>query len=121
MAFSPTKKYAYYIRGKEIAIVEWDTTTATWVSPKTLVLNGLQLEYTLTPAIPANADDDIDIDEVYAHAVSCYLMAMKAERAGDLNAKREHMREFNRFIHIGENNKIVGIRKVMPHGTETIK
>ena len=121
MAFSPSRKYAYYIRGKEIAIVEWDTTTSTWISPKEAITAGLQLEYTLIPAIPTNASDEIDIDEIYAHAVSCYLMAMKSERAGDLGARREHMREFNRFIHIAENNKIVGIRKVIPHGTETIK
>ena len=50
------KEYAYYVRGRDIAIMEVDTTTlpnttfqsdSLWKSPQSTINDGLLLEYTI--------------------------------------------------------------------------
>ena len=95
------KEYAYYIRGRDIAIVEVDTTTlpnttfqgdSLWKSPQSTINDGLLLEYTAVPKAKdggeiADESDDIDISDLYAKAVVYYVKARLAEDAGQIDLK----------------------------------
>ena len=66
-------KYVYYIRGRKLAIVEWDGED--WISPKATntflaeqngadiePTGGFLLEYTYLPSLPASEINDVDLD-----------------------------------------------------------
>ena len=128
------KEYAYYIRGRDIAIVEVDTTTlpnttfqgdSLWKSPQSTINDGLLLEYTAVPKAKDGGEitdesDDIDISDLYAKAVVYYVKAKLAEDAGQIDLKEYNMKEFYRLAHKTKKSREYGPTMVIP-GSHAIR
>ena len=128
------KEYAYYIRGRDIAIVEVDTTTlpnttfqgdSLWKSPQSTINDGLLLAYTAVPKAKdggeiADESDDIDISDLYAKAVVYYVKARLAEDAGQIDLKEYNMKEFYRLAHKSKTSREYGPTIVIP-GSHAIR
>ena len=119
------KQYAYYLRGRDIAIVEAQVDTivndgrtkleSEYKSPKTTVVDGMFLEYVATPKSKdgtaiSDENDDIDISEYLAKALVYYVKGKLAEDVGNIELKEYMMREYKKIIERYESNRLVGPR-----------
>ena len=129
------KQYAYYLRGRDIAIVESQVDTviddgriivdSEYKSPKTTVTDGMFIEYVATPKSKdgseiTNESDDIDLSEYLATALVYYIKSSLAEDAGNIDMKMYHDREFKRIIERYESNRLTGPR-VLSSGNHAIR
>ena len=124
MGYNPTTKWAYYIRGREIAIVTYrvgdDNDTYDWRTPKESITDGLQVQYTLSPDIPPSAANDIDVSETLAQALIYYCKGCVAERAGKFDVAQYMFKHFYRMAALDNNNKRGGVRKLIPQGNAEV-
>ena len=123
-----TREYAYFVRGRDIAIMEADVTSlpntifvgdSLWKSPKATVDDGLLLVYVSRPKAKDGGEiqdesDDIDINERFEKALVYYLKARYAEDVGDFDKREYFMREFNRLTMKVERSKSYGLRVITP-------
>ena len=128
------KQYAYYLRGRDIAISEIDSETipdgdtygdTLWKSPVTTVNDGLILEYVARPKAKDGGDiidetDEIDIGDLYTKALIYYMKARIAEDQMQLEQKEYFMKQFFALLDRRETGKIGTIRKVVPPGIAAI-
>tara|TARA_Y100000296_G_scaffold55700_1_gene63923 strand:+ start:256 stop:645 length:390 start_codon:yes stop_codon:yes gene_type:complete len=115
------REYAYYVRGRQLAIIEFDVDTTTdtityrWQSPTTTVNDGILLDYAVKPKAKDGGEitdesDEIDINDTYARALVYYLKARFAEDAKEIKEKEYYMREFWKIIERQEDTKLAGPR-----------
>ncbi len=119
MAYKPETKYAYYIRGRNLALVEWKD--GKWVSPTTQIPNGLMMEFSVIPLIPTNESSDLDVSETLAQALIAYLKSKRFEQMGEMEAMMFYHKEFLKWVDIDSNNKMKAVRKVTPTFSSAIK
>ena len=119
MAYKPETKYAYYIRGRNIAVVEWKD--GKWISPSETVADGLMLEFSTIPLIPANESSDLDVSETLAQALIAYLKSKRFEQMGEMEVMMFYHKEFLKWVDIDSNNKMKADRKVTPTFSSAIK
>ena len=118
-------KYAYYIRGRKLSIVENDGTD--WVSPQSVntfkaeesgsdiePVGGFLLEYTYLPILPSSETTDIDLDDTLAQALIAYMRASMLEDSGNLESAQYFFRKFRHLTQMSRNNKFGGIRMSTP-------
>ena len=138
------KYYAYYIRGRQLALIEYDANTGDglnyvgidkavgtslddigpgggllWGSPKETISNGLEIEYTYSPSNSIiDETDTIDLPEYLAKGLVYYVKAKVAEDQGEIEQKEYFMREFRRILEKHESSKMWGPRMMIPgsHG-----
>ena len=130
--------YAYYIRGNQLALVEHDSVSGngqtlgqpslddigpsgalSWKSPVATVTDGLEIEYTYSPASTIiDETDTIDLPEYLAKGLVYYVKAKIAEDQGEIEQREYNMREFRRILEKHESSKIRGPRIMIPgsHG-----
>jgi hypothetical protein len=106
------KKYAYYFRGRDIALVE--NKDNQWQSPTETITNGLMMEYSKMPEIPTNEAADIDVSETLGNALMYYFKAMIAESQNNLEEKEYFYALFIRWADMDRRNKIKAVRRVIP-------
>lgn len=119
MAYKPETKYAYYIRGRNLALVEWKD--GKWISPTTQIANGIMMEFSVIPLIPTNETSDLDVSETLAQGLMCYLKAKKLEEAGEFEGMQYYHKEFLKWVDIDSNNKMKAVRKIMPTFSSGVK
>ena len=122
------KEYAYYVKGKYIAIVESyvDSNTsvsrsisrnAEYKSPQSTVENAMLIEYVAVPKTVDGIDitdetSDINISIYLSKALVYYVKARLAEDAGEFEMKEYFMREFKKIAEKYDNTRIAGPRIV---------
>lgn len=106
------RKYAYYFRGRDIALVEYKN--GKWQSPTGDVAHGLMFEYSKLPSTPANEGASLDMSEAMANALIYYLKAMKAEEANELREREHFYQLFLKWAHMDRDNKVKAVRRVTP-------
>ena len=136
MQMASRRFYAYYIRGSQLALVEHDSVSGDgqtlgqpslddigpsgglqWKSPIATVANGLEIEYTYSPASTIiDETDTIDLPEYLAKGLVYYVKAKIAEDQGDIEQKNYNMKEFRRILEKHESSKIRGPRMMIPGG-----
>jgi len=124
MGYKPTVKFAYYIRGREIAIVTYRTDSSSsydWRTPDEGIPAGLQVQYTLSPGIPASAETEIDVSETLAQALIYYCKGCVAERHGKFEIAAYMFKHFYRMAALDNNNKRGGVRQLMPRGSGVLR
>ena len=110
--------YSYFIRGRQLVIVEnletapSDPEEPTYKAPGDTHVGSLMLEYTSIPDVSAMVDesDDIPVDEVIAKALVDYL---KSEMAEDPQMKEYYMDRFNKKVVRYCEGRVGGIRRVL--------
>jgi hypothetical protein len=124
-------KYAYYIRGDQIAIIE--SKDGEWDSPQSSIEDGIRVEYSGRPKVYEDssladliASDPytgdyilkesyfIDMDPYLAKALVYYLKGRIAEDQGEIEAKEYFMREFRAMVIRHNDGKVYGKRTVFP-------
>ena len=125
-------KYAYFIRGKELALLEKADTAEEYTSPTKAVTSGLKWEYVKRPLITSDSAGDnvqsgtisesdyVQIDEYLANALVYYLRARQMEDQGELEQKEYFMREFRAMVGRHYSGRSYGKRQVFP-GTGAIR
>lgn len=106
------KKYAYYLAGRNIAILNEDS-NGEYVSPDDTISNGIKMEYTSRPTAVDEESDSIDINEILALALVDYVKAKFAENEGDYKKKEYHLSEFKKKVYQYQNKIYGGSRLVM--------
>jgi len=124
-------KYAYFIRGKQLALLEKADTAEEYSSPTKAVTNGLRWEYVKRPLITSDEagttaqsgtvseSDYLQIDEYLANALAYYLRAREMEDMGDIEKKEYFMKEFRAMVRRHYSGRSYGKRQVFP-GTGAI-
>ena len=126
-----SKEYGYYLRGKDIAVIQKDydldggqsltqpglndigrSGTGAWKSPKETITDGLEIEYTYVPQIVDEAST-IDIPHHLARALVYYMKARMAEDQNDFRASEVLMAKFRKLIEEHENTRIWGNRQIV--------
>jgi hypothetical protein len=124
MAYNPTSKWAYYLRGREIAVVTYEVDsksgTAKWGTPTKDVQDQLQVEYTFQPAIPATEANELDVTATLSQALVYFLRACDAERAGKFDISQYMFKQFYRLAALDNNNRRGGPRILIPSGTSVL-
>ena len=121
------RQYAWYIRGKDLALVEIDVDLsasnpvddATWKSPVKTINDGIMLEYVVRPKAKDGGEivdesDEPDIPDVYLKALVYYLKAKSFEDRADADGKEYMMKEFYRYLDKNENIGVPTIRVIQP-------
>ena len=119
MEYNPTVKWAYYIRGREIALVTYranSNATYDWRTPSEDITAGLQVQYTLAPLTPANGGTELDVSETLAQALVYFLKGCVAERTGKFDVAQYMFKHFYRLAALDNNNKRGGMRQLIPRG-----
>ena len=117
------RQYAWYIRGRDLAIVEIDVELnasnpvddATWKSPTKTISDGIMLEYIVRPKAKDGGEiedesDEPDIGDLYLKALVYYVKARIAEDMSDFETKEYLMREFYKQLDKTEGSKVPTIR-----------
>jgi len=115
-----SKKYAYYIKGNKLAIIEKETQAATvagdfneefgmYKSPIEAVTNGIEVQHTYVNAI-VDEETDLPLTRYQANALVYYLKAKSAEDIGDMDQREYFLREFKRQLGKAEGALRGGIR-----------
>lgn len=119
-----SKKYAYYIKGNQLALIQKETQAATvagdfneefgmYKSPIEAVANGIEFQYTYVNTVIGDTPDentDLPLTRYQANALVYYLKAKAAEDIGDLDQREYFMREFKRQLGKAESALRGGIR-----------
>ena len=121
------RQYAWYIRGKDLALVEIDVDLsasnpvddATWKSPVKTINDGIMLEYVVRPKAKDGGEiidesDEPDIPDLYLKVLVYYLKARLAEDQRDFEVKEYYMREFYKYLDKNENIGIPTVRIIHP-------
>ena len=130
--------YAYYVRGRQLALIEHDNISGDgqtlgqpslddigpsggllWKSPTASITDGLEIEYSYSPSNTINDESDtIDLPEYLAKALVYYVKAKMAEDRMEIQEKEYFMKEFRRILEKHESSKIWGARVMIPgsHG-----
>ena len=125
-------KYAYFIRGDEIAVVDKADTAEDYTSPSKAVTAGLKFEYVKRPLITSDSAGDteqtgtvseadyIQINEYLANALVYYLKARQAEDTGEIELKEYFMKQFRTMVRRQYAGQSYGKRQVFP-GSSAIR
>jgi len=102
------KKYAYYIKGNKLALIQVDNTLSTsddeygqYKSPTEAVTDGIKLEYAYVADTISDEDSDVSLTRHQANAVVYYVKAKLAEDAGEMELREYFLREFKRVLESG--------------------
>ena len=123
-------KYAYFIRGDQLSLVEKSDTSEDYASPSKAVTNGLRFEYVKRPLITRDSAGEVEetdtvseisfvqIDDYLVNALVYYLRGRMSEDIGEIDQKEYFMREFRRILEKHESSKVRGPRVMLPgsHG-----
>ena len=119
-------KYAYFIRGKQLALLEKADSAEEYSSPTKAVTSGLKWEYIKRPLITSDSAGDtvqsgtgsesdyIQIDEYLANALVYYLKARQQEDMGEIQQKEYFMKEFRAMVGRHYSGRSYGKRQVFP-------
>jgi hypothetical protein len=119
-------KYAYFIRGNQLSLVEKGDTAEDYKSPTKAVTTGLKFEYVKRPLITTDSGgssvqsgtisetDYIQIDDYLANALVYYLKARVAEDNRDMELKEYYMKEFRAMAGRHYSGQSYGLRETFP-------
>jgi hypothetical protein len=119
-------KYAYFIRGNQLSLVEKGDTAEDYKSPTKAVTNGLKFEYVKRPLITSDSggsseqsgtvteSDYVQIDEYLANALVYYLKARVAEDQNNIEMKEYLMKEFRAMVGRHYSGQSYGLRQNFP-------
>jgi hypothetical protein len=115
------ERFGYFIRGRQIVIVEWKITPSTitdepdYTSPTESITNGLMLEYTAIDDLSEilTSKDSLPVHDTLALAIVDYIKAQLVEDVKDYSKKEYYMRRFKDRIAKYTNARIGGIRRVL--------
>ena len=125
--------YAYYLRGRQIALMEQVDDTEAYKSPSKAVTSGLRFEYATKSLITSDEagnneqlstiteKDYIQVDDYLAKALVYYLKARLSEDRGEEKEYEWFMRQFRSIIGKYERGASYGVRQVFPPNTLGIK
>ena len=118
---SSIKKYAYHMKGNEIALLEYKDSTSRYESPSADVISGLKIEYVNMPTMPTTEEDEIPFDEHVCYALVYYLKAKLAEDADEFEKREYFMRLFTREIGKYNGSREYGIKRIGTIGPFAIR
>ena len=125
--------YAYYLRGRQIALMEKVDDTEQYKSPSKAVTSGLRFEYSTKSLITSDEAGDIEqtstitekdyvqVDDYLAKALVYYLKARLSEDRGEQKEYEWFMRQFRSIIGKYERGSSYGVRQVFPPNVLGIK
>ena len=114
-------RYAYYVEGGNIGILEENINTGKFDSPTSDIANGLLIRFTKMPTAPASESADIPMDEGLALALVDYVKAKIFEQQGDYDKRQFHMREFKKRVMQHQKNRNGGAKIIIPTGVGAIR
>ena len=119
-------KYAYFIRGDQLSLVEKSDTSEDYASPSKAVTNGLRFEYVKRPLITRDSAWEVEetdtvseisfvqIDDYLVNALVYYLRGRMSEDIGEIDQKEYFMREFRAIVGRYFTGRSYGKRQVFP-------
>lgn len=119
-------KYAYFIRGDQLSLVEKSDTSEDYASPSKAVTNGLRFEYVKRPLITRDSAGEVEetdtvseisfvqIDDYLVNALVYYLRGRMSEDIGEIDQKEYFMREFRAIVGRYFTGRSYGKRQVFP-------
>jgi len=124
MAKNVEDKYGYFIRGRQLIIVEYGFDevylegTPNYTAPKSTITNGLMLEYTAIDDLSEvlTEKDSLPVHDTLALAIVDYVKAQLVEDMKDFAKKEYHMAKFKDRIAKYTNARIGGLRRVLGNG-----
>ena len=122
-------RYAYFIRGDQIALVEKADTAEDYSSPTKAVTAGLKFEYVKRPLITSDSAGDseqtgivdeseyLQVNEYLATALVYYIKARYLEDQGQFKESEYLMAKFRKQVEKYSNSLIGGPRMIAsgPH------
>ncbi len=118
------QRFGYFIRGRQIVIIEYKTTPSTltdepgYTAPTETITNGLMLEYTAIDDLSEilTEKDTLPVHDTLALAIVDYIKAQLVEDVKDYSKKEYYMRRFKDRISKYTNARIGGIRRILGDG-----
>ena len=131
------KEYGYYIRGNKLSLVEKDTNfdndpnsrdygpgseRSQWKSPKSSVIDGIEIEYSYAPGLNDIRDENYELDlPLYLQkAIIYYMKARSFEDVLDLEKSEYFQAKFRKQVEKFNNAKVAGAR-VIASGPNAIR
>lgn len=115
-------KYAYFIRGRQLIIIEYPTNTEVnigdtplYSSPTSTITNGLLLEYTAIPDTSGivNESSDIPLNDTLALALVDYIRATLIDSPEMLQQREYYMNRFRQRVAKYVTARVGGARRVI--------
>ena len=117
--------YGWFIRGRNLIIVQWDGTQ--WTDPSDDIGDeldtdwstnpkGFMLEYSAVPDLSGITDEESEIPapDILSLAIVDYINAKIYEEKGDFKVKEYWMAEFKKKVFQLDAKKTGGLRRVSP-------
>ena len=137
MASNTLEQYAYYVRGRQIGIIQLNqeitnttvervsTKTSLWQSPQKTVTDAILFEYITMPKSKDGGEivdesDEPDVDEYLAFALVDYLKAKYLLDQNEIEGHEYYLRKFREKVGKYESIRIFQERRVMPISTFSI-
>lgn len=123
--------YKYYIRGRQIALLQRqvDSVYDPFITSSELVYEtpsnddpvAIRIECTIKPTAPSDETGTIDLPSMLFKAVEDYIKARIAEDNNEFQLSDRYIKEFYRKIGIHRQNMSGGFPTIMPSGIGVIK
>ena len=137
MASNTLEQYAYYVRGRQIGIIQLhqeitnttvervSTKTSLWQSPQKTVTDAILFEYITMPKSKDGGEivdesDEPDVDEYLAFALVDYLKAKYLLDQNEIEGHEYYLRKFREKVGKYESTRIFQERRIMPISTFSI-
>ena len=115
MQMATNKRYAYYLRGNQIALIEEDTSAIDpWKSPIATVADGLEIEYAYSPRYFINETDKVDT-QIDTYVSTDGLLKLIDQGDNDYSASPESLSDGS-YIVLRSAGKWNGLHKVKVAG-----
>ena len=138
MASNTLEQYAYYVRGRQIGIIQLNqeitnttvervsTKTSLWQSPQKTVTDAILFEYITMPKSKDGGEivdesDEPNVDEYLAFALVDYLKAKYLLDQNEIEGHEYYLRKFREKVGKYESTRIFQERRVMPISTFSIR
>jgi len=118
------KRYAYYVVGKKLAIVEKKSEASDWTSPTEAGNATLEISQRakITSDLAGNSvvsgvikeTHYIQLHDYLCKALVYYLQAKQLEASGEIDGSMYQMKEFYRMIYKYKDGQVSGKRVVFP-------
>ena len=114
------QRYAYFIRGRQIILIEWRTNFTSssnappYTSPTTDIATGLMLEYTAIPDTSEllNEDAEIPLHDTLALALVDYVKAQLLDAPEELKQREIYLMKFRDRIAKYTEARIGGLKRI---------
>lgn len=114
------KKYAYFVDGRNLIVLEYDESTGKYVTPTSDLSDGILIRHNVVAGSVSTETDEIPVNGILEKAVESYVRMKLAENEGNPGLAMYYERKFYVYRERGQENRL-GVPRIAKVGNWGVK